>query len=300
MKKFTKAISGKLLGWGFLLLAATNIVVLGGVAANRSGEPEARLVLSERELQPSYSRTRENSGLGLRLVWRIANDDDEGNGYRYWRAPAWFDAAKIAELGLDAGDNAGAGNDRNVMKKPVPKEVFIVLQLDGEPYRQALTQAAKALAKEKEAQEKTPVNLTKTEETSRKEKVKAAQQRHDEERLSSSRLFAVDAGLDPQILREKYPDRLQFIVAKGVVEAANHGVPGKKEMRGRVNMLLIENIHVPLEFRASYEAAMARKSAGKSDNHGSHYTIELVYGSRFEPWIASLGPTKVASDQEID
>ncbi len=297
MKQLFKGSIGKFLGCGFLLLAATNIVVLGGVAANRSGAPEARLVLSERELQPSSTRTRENSGLGLRLVWRIANDSDEENGYRYWRAPAWFNAAKIAELGLDLGDYTGAGNDRDLAKEPVPKEVFIVLQLNGEPYRQALAQAEKALAKEKEAQENIPANLAKNEENARKDKLKAVQQRLDEERLKSSRLFAVDAGLDPRTLREKYPDRLQFIVAKGVVEAANHGVSGKKEVRGRITMLLIENIHVPLEFRASYEVAMAKKSAAKPDMHGSRYTIELVYGGRFEPWIASLSPTKVASDQ---
>ncbi len=297
MKQSFTGIFRRFLGWGFLLLAATNIVVLGGVAANRSGEPEARLVLSERELQPPYSTRKENSGLSLRLVWRVLGEDDEANGYRYWQFPAWFNAAKIAELGLDTYGNAGSGNDDTRAKKPVPKEVYVVLELDGEPYRRAQAQAEKALAKEKELQEMTPTDQSKSEEISRKEKLKAAAKRLEDERLRSSRLFAIDAGLDAKILRERHPDRSKCIIVKGVVEVTNHGSQSKKEVCGRITMLLTENIHVPLEHRASFEAATTKKQATNPDFTGSRYTIELVYGSRFEPWIATLIPTTDALGQ---
>ena len=296
MKQSFKNIFRRFLGWGVLLLVATNVLVLGGVAANRSGEPDAQLTLSERELLPPYSTRKENSGLSLRLVWRIA-DDDEENRYRYWRSPAWFDTAKIAELGLDTGGTTGTENDGTRAKKPVPKEVFIVLQLGGEPYQRALTQAEKALAGEKEAQEKTSADLPKNEETARKDKLKAAVNRLEEERLRSSRLFAIDAGLDAKVLRDKHPDRSQYIIAKGVVEAANHGTRHKKEIRGRITRLLTENIHVPLEHRASFEAATTKKQAATADFKGSRYTVELVFGSRFEPWIASLSAATDALGQ---
>ena len=296
MKQSFEDVFRRFLVWGFLLLAATNIVVLGGVAANRSGEPEAHLVLSERELQPPYSTRKENSGLSLRLVWRVSDENAEDNSYRYWRSPAWFDAAQIAELGLDTGGITGAENDDVRAKKPVPKEVFIVLELGGEPYQRALAQAERALAREKEAQEKPPAGLPKNEETAKKDKLKAAVDRLEEERLRSSRLFVIDAGLDAKVLRDRHPDRSKFIIAKGVVEAANHGTRHKKEIRGRITGLLTENIHVPLEHRASFEAAMTKKQAVRADFKGSSYTIELVYGNRFEPWIASLSPTSGTMD----
>ncbi|MBU1565630.1 MAG: DUF4824 family protein [Proteobacteria bacterium] len=297
MKQSFSGIFRRFFGWGFLLLMATNIVVLGGVIANRSGEPEARLVLSERELQPPYATRKENSGLSLRLIWRVAEEDGEENRYRYRRVPAWFNAAKIAELGLDTGSNTGAENDDALAKEPVPKVVFIVLELDGEPYRRTVAQAERALAKEKEVQENTPADLKKNDEVSRKDKLKAAVQRLEDEHLRSSRLFAVDAGLEPKILRERYPDRSKCIIAKGVVEVASHGSSSKKEIRGRITFLLIENIHVPLEFRDSFEKAITKKQEVTSNFNGVRYMVDLDYGSHFEPWIASLNPTKVATDQ---
>jgi len=297
MKRSFKSIFRRFLGWGFLLLAAVNIVVLGGVAANRSGEPEARVLITERELQPPYSTKKENSGLSLRLVWRVPVEEDGEDGYRYWRSPAWFNAAKVAELGLESGGGGEDGSDDARWKEPVAKEVFIVLELGGEPYQRALEQSERTLIKEKEMQGVTSsADLTKNDDISRKDKLRAAMDRLEEERFRSSRLFAVDAGLDSKILRGKHPDRSKYIIAKGVVEAANHGARNTKEIRGRITMLLIENIHVPLQHRALFEDAMARKQMTKADFNGSGYTVELLYGSRFEPWIASLTSTKAEAN----
>ena len=55
---------------GSLLLLAANLAALGGVAWNRSGEAESKLVLSQRELQRNWSYgfwSEENSGVELRL-----------------------------------------------------------------------------------------------------------------------------------------------------------------------------------------------------------------------------------------
>jgi hypothetical protein len=50
---------------GFFMIVATNIVVLSGVASNRSGNPESEVILTERELQLPYKIHEENSGLTL-------------------------------------------------------------------------------------------------------------------------------------------------------------------------------------------------------------------------------------------
>jgi len=60
---------------GLGLIALTNAVALVGVTYNRSGEPEAKLSLTQRELRTPYRwyGNRENSGLALSLIWRVLN-----------------------------------------------------------------------------------------------------------------------------------------------------------------------------------------------------------------------------------
>ena len=58
---------------GMLLILLTNAVALLGVAYNRSGTPESRLTLSQRELQLPYGAMTEDSGLTLQIRWRAQN-----------------------------------------------------------------------------------------------------------------------------------------------------------------------------------------------------------------------------------
>ncbi|MGH8649482.1 MAG: DUF4824 family protein, partial [Burkholderiales bacterium] len=56
---------GRTLAAGIVLIALTNAIALGGVAWNRSGEPESVLKLTQRELsQPrGFGLDREEGGL---------------------------------------------------------------------------------------------------------------------------------------------------------------------------------------------------------------------------------------------
>ncbi len=58
---------------GAALILLANAVALTGVYFNRSGEPEARMRLSQRELGTpwDWSVARENSGMVLGLNWRV-------------------------------------------------------------------------------------------------------------------------------------------------------------------------------------------------------------------------------------
>src|SRR6185369_8883954 len=63
-----------LMAAGALVLAITNAVVLMDVAFNRRQPPDSTLELTDRELAPQRSwmwREDENSGLGLRLQYRV-------------------------------------------------------------------------------------------------------------------------------------------------------------------------------------------------------------------------------------
>ena len=86
---------------GFLLLLASNIVVLSGAASNRSGEPESLIILSERELQLKTQLHKDNSGLVLKLNWRSLGKAADKHGYTNWRAPTWLNADKMKKLGFN-------------------------------------------------------------------------------------------------------------------------------------------------------------------------------------------------------
>ncbi len=93
---------------GAALILLVNAVALGGVYLNRSGEPESRLRLSERELgRPwDWRRGGENSGLALSLTWRV-NEADAGEHYAGGSfgysggTPEWLDEPRMRALGFD-------------------------------------------------------------------------------------------------------------------------------------------------------------------------------------------------------
>ena len=98
---------------GLGLILASNAIAPAGVWYNRSGEPQAQLQLSEREIQLPYDswlRGEENSGLRLQLAWREADAT--------W---SWLDEAKLRELGFAPSD-LGRGAER---------PLWLVLELDG-------------------------------------------------------------------------------------------------------------------------------------------------------------------------
>ena len=188
----TLSSSRTLFALGFVLLVVTNLVVLAGVLSNRSGEPEALMTLTERELPLPFRLYKENSGLALRIAWRAPGNStgeyfDRGN-------PGWLDAAKLKELGFKMEDTAGSTDKGNFSRPAIPKEVFIVLENNGEAYREAVQNAEADLAK------KTAAQAANSGDKKLHDALQRAEDRLQHERITKSRLFAVDAGLDPRTL----------------------------------------------------------------------------------------------------
>src|SRR6185436_4292288 len=98
--------------------------------------------------------------------------------------PAWLDERKMAALGFDTTLAAEGLSDRrdSPYRRQLPRDVLIVLELDGPTQAQALARTVQA-AKDVETRNE------------RGEGKKAAAAMLDNE-AGSSRLFAVDAGLD--------------------------------------------------------------------------------------------------------
>lgn len=271
-----------LFAMGFVILIVTNIVVLSGVASNRAGTPETRITITERELQLPYRVLEENSGLTLRLVWRALGQDKDYNNYNNWRSPVWFSTEKLEELGFNTDNYLGSKNDTSFYKQPIPKEVFIVLENNGEPYREAVKRAEIALEKEKDL-----FKLNSGDKRLR-DNFERAEKRLKRERITASRLFAIDAGLDPQKLREKYHDRTRFIITKGLVKPGYNYNKKRKEVFGYITKLSVANIHVPLKHRKIFDAILVQDKSKRNEFRPPRYEVVLAYGSRFEPWIVSV------------
>lgn len=266
-----------MLAIGVAIIAATNAVVLLGAGWNRQEPPESALGLSERELlPPSAYEKRDNSGLALRLRWRVLNEGVESphflrQGYSDG-APGWLDRAKMQSLGFDVSLPDDELDDRRIFRRQLGREVFLVLELDGPAYALSMKRAAAAAERLRAKADA--------------ESTKAADQLLEREKAVNSRLFVVDAGLDATALRAKYADRSRFAVARGIVRPAGQWARSGRRHSGTVSELSIDTINVPLRLRPAFEGAVA-EGDDPARKRGTRYEATLAYGMRLEPWLAS-------------
>jgi hypothetical protein len=270
---------------GLGLIALTNAVALLGVVYNRSGEPEAKVNLTQRELSTPYPwyGNRENSGLALGLVWRVLNEESfvtQGYAWRYagiGGTPAWLDKAKMQELGFDTSapsiDSDPRGRAR--YEKQLPREVLLVLELDGPAYRRSLELATQYATRDEAKLAATPGD---------KEldaRAKNAREGLEWETKLNSRLFVVDAGLDAAALRAKYPDAGRYALVHGQVRLESGG-RNSGNVRGYVSGLSIESVNVPFALR---EAFVRAAPTGDVNQNLAPFAATLAFGKRLEPWI---------------
>jgi hypothetical protein len=271
---------GRTLAAGMGLIALTNAIALGGVAWNRSGEPQSLLKLTQRELQ-GFAIDREGGGLQLSVSWRVLSAD--ANATFYWNfhgTPEWLDEAKLAALGFDVSPIPATRGATRSYDRQLPREALIVLELDGPAYQKALERARERAAKE----------MAKGVETGKTGPGTPAQQaavflRNEE--TANSRLFAVDAGRDAQALRAKYPDRDRYAIVLGKVRLSYHFGRGKEaRWTGYIEDLVNDQVNVPLAFRKAIESAP--RSVPPAAAPGARpFEVTVAFGKRFEPWIVA-------------
>lgn len=270
---------------GVALIVLTNAVALGGVAWNRSA-PESSLRLTQRELWLPWSFEAENSGLALRLAWRAPAADTEekpAHDMSYLMiggAPAWLNEAKLAELGFDVSHMEDAATGRARFDKQLPREVLLVLELDGPAYRQALERMRKFAAAEEALLAANPGKKE------FEERAKQAREQLSREEGEASRLFAVDAGLDAAALRAKYPDRARYAIVRGQVRPQFAGYDKNTRLWGYLENLSVERVNVPHPFRQVLEPLL-RRGAGYPNRKAAPYEVTVTFGRRFEPWMTA-------------
>ncbi len=270
---------------GLGLIAVTNAIALSGVVYNRSGGPEATVRLTQRELRTPYRRfgNRENSGLALSLIWRVLNErSPEFRIYEYGGTggtPAWLDKAKMEALGFDVSAPAAYSDLRRQMRyeKQLSREVLLVLEMDGPAYRRSLELAAQYLAREEAKLASNPGD------TSLGTRVKNVREALERETSGNSRLFVVDAGLEPSELRAKYPDTSRHAIVRGQVRLVSFAAPtgGIGNIRG----LSTESINVPFALRDVFGGATLVVDFDQRNR--APFEATVVFGKRFEPWVAA-------------
>ena len=117
-----------------VLIILTNAIVLAGVAYNRSGEPDAMVQLSERELQwqKNWERSgKEDSGLYLTLQWSMTGYYEYGREYR---EDSWLNQQKLAELGFDTSFPLNDKRSSSYYNRQLSRQAYVVLEFNGLAY----------------------------------------------------------------------------------------------------------------------------------------------------------------------
>ena len=200
---------------GLALIIVTNAVALIGVVYNRIGESDSELMLTERELRLPYQYgfLEENSGIALKIKWRVGHAAPYSPGYYITREDvSWLNKEKLMTLGFDLSEPLTSHETRRRYEKMLPRGVFLVLEYDGDEYKKAIEKRKVELAE----QHALLANNPGKEEF--EERRKLAQERLLAEEQYNSRLFVIDVGVDKAALRAQYPDRSKYTILAGQVD----------------------------------------------------------------------------------
>lgn len=267
-----------------MLLLISNVIVLAGVAYNRSGAPLLSIQLTERELPISYQGglTDENSGISLQLRWNVLDlDEDSLFAYRSYNTPAWLDDARLTGFGFDV-DELESDKDRYQYRVyDLQREVFLVLEYDGASYRQALESSKARIAGLQQQLERDPDNQSLANQLEKNEQGLSRLQQ------AQSRLFVIDGGLDKQALLQQYADHENILLTRGIIALSWN----QEQIEGRIQRLSIEQIHVPLPLArqlAQLDPQQVRQYAHSPGDQPPRYRVQLNLGKRLEPWLASV------------
>jgi len=267
--------SNKLFILAFALIIISNIVILYGVFINRADLPSSEVSLTERELKLPYRNRNENNAISLRLNWRTQNN------FSYNNQILWLTTQKLKSLGFDIENDFKKNNETDFFQS-IQKEVFIVLEYEGKSYQDAL---ALAKNKVKELQE---LNST---EKKDKQKLKHAIKDLKDEQFNRSRLFAIDADINPKILRSKYQDKSKYIIAKGLINVRYTD----ERIDGYISGLSIKEIYVPLEYNNFLKSLRPIRNYNNKKVIKPKYIVTLKYGTRFEPYITAVKELNVST-----
>jgi hypothetical protein len=211
-------------------------VALVGVYLNRSGDPGcahgADAARTEHALD--LAGGAENSGIALALNWRVGRSPmppttsiratataaarRNGSTRRAWRR--WASTTALV------GDEAAA---RRRFERSVAARRAAGAGTRRPAWQQALQRARQNAARHEAAR------LANADSKQFIERAKRAQEQLQHEEQASSRLFAIDVGLDRVALRARYPDRGRFLILRATLRPRLEMREGKTGVAGYVS-----------------------------------------------------------------
>jgi hypothetical protein len=242
-------------------------------ALNRSGEPEAALVLTERELQLP-ERQAENTALTLRLVfdrWRERGDAAA-------REAGWFDRAKLESVGFDCRRPVTQENADYYRTRP-PRATYAALEYEGALWLKQVEQAPRT--------PQPPSSFTVPERPVQNGVVRLAPR----DPFLDSHLVPIDVDNDPAALRARHPDTRTVAVVEATVALQYVGNAGQPPfLMGRVRSVLPLEINVPREWRGVLEGLQsdADPSVWPPPQREPRFRVTVTWGKRLEPWITNI------------
>lgn len=258
--------------YGGLLILLSNVAILAGVAWNRSGDPDSRVYLSQRELHPRYDWQQENSGIALNLIWR--KDDFRASGLPQ---PTDRSAEQMQAMGFNVPASLTNEQVRQYLRQS-PKPLLLVMELNGPPYRRSLERAHQAWQKAQRIQSANP------QEQHLKEEASYRKIQWEYEATRASRLFFIDAGTSLSTLRQRYPDRERFLILPGYVRpTANKSKTEGWRLGGNVSGLLSSSINVPYRWRKVLHPVLPKEARTEAK-----FEVDVVFGQRLQPWIERI------------
>ena len=101
-------------------------------------------------------------------------------------------------------------------------------------------------------------------------------------KVSRTRLYVIDAGLDKNMLMQRYANKKDYLLARGEIGLRwNQGV-----VSGRIRQWYIKQVHVPLPLSEKLVSLADGQTYSAYNNlTPPSYKVKLNIGKRLEPWI---------------
>ncbi len=242
------------LGAAALIVVLSNAFALIHAARNRSGQPDAQITLTDREL--TYYRNADDSGVELILRWTDSYPRYfvPGLGFAGEESRVWLDKEKLESLGFDCGVPPADPKADSFYARQRPRRGF-------ETQRRIAAQ-------------------------------QPALQNTFDERLAS-RLVAIDAAGDPATLRARHPDRAGVLILPAVIQiyvvpriAAGVGrVERPAQLAGMIQQVP-SAIHVSRPLSDGFRRLRLTVRDAKQEE--PLYRVHLSYGRLLEPWTTGV------------
>jgi hypothetical protein len=248
---------------GALVLLA-NAFALAHAARNRSGPPEAELLLTEREL--IYYADPDDSGVALTLRWvdwgaprysSVVKPDE-------LQARNWLNGAKLAELGFDTHVDPSSRDSYRFYNRQGARTAFVALEYDGPAWQSWI-----------ELEDR--IQKAETETAGPAARPPAVDPQY-------TRLVVIDAARGPALLRARYPDRARILIAPAIIRISlsSYFRPAQPVVLTGYIQEIPSVIHVP----------RPDSDAFRADPRPTRYQVRLRYGRFFEPSIVGVDFTR--------